>query len=57
MRIRVDKMPEKPKDCLFVSINVEYGYVCPFQHSLCSLTFEREKCPCLTEQNAEGKTQ
>lgn len=28
MRIVVDKLPDKPRDCLFSKRNVKYGYVC-----------------------------
>ena len=54
MRIRVDKMPEGPKDCLFVRRNVEYGYICPFQHSTCCLEHDGEKCPCLFDEEVEN---
>lgn len=53
MKILVDELPKEPRKCWFAKRNVEYGYICTFQHHVCNLEFEREECPCLKELKVE----
>lgn len=57
MKIIVDEMPKKPKECLFSRWNCEYGFLCSqikYKLKPCYLV-KNMPCPYLKEQAKEGE--
>lgn len=52
MKIIVDEIPEKPKECLFRAWNCEYGFLCQFIKARCKL-YDNDDCPFLSIQERE----